>query len=217
MSEGLDKTPSEEIALWADRLRDMAATGLKYTQNIYDHERYEAIQQIAIEMLALATERPIAELTPLRATIFARLSPLVAGTGAVISEDGKILLMRRSDNRLWNMPGGILEVGETPADGVMREVLEETGVRCEPVALVGVYDNRRWETGVAQHLYKFTFLCAPLDGGQAREAPSHAIETLETGWFAENALPDDLFAGHVKRVRDAFGLWRGEQRAYFDK
>src|SRR6476659_1554970 len=103
-------TPAEQIALWSDKLRDMAATGLKYTQNIYDRERYEAIQQIAIEMLALATERPIAELTPLRATIFARLSPLVAGTGAVISEDGKILLMRRSDNRLWNMPGGILEV-----------------------------------------------------------------------------------------------------------
>jgi ADP-ribose pyrophosphatase YjhB (NUDIX family) len=210
-------TPAEQIALWSDKLRDMAATGLKYAQNIYDHARYQAIQQIAIEMLALATERPLAELEPLRESIFARMSPLVAGTAAIVDDDGRILLMRRSDNRLWNMPGGILEVGETPAAGVVREVLEETGVRCKPIALVGVYDNRKWETGVIQHLYKFTFLCKPLDEGQLRETASHAVETLEIGWFAESALPDDLFAGHVQRVRDAFRVWRGEQRAHFDE
>jgi len=210
-------TPTEQIAFWSDKLRDMAVTGLKYSQNIYDHERYQAIQQIAIEMLALATERPVVELEPLRESIFARMSPLVAGTAAIIDDDAKILLMRRSDNRLWAMPGGILEVGETPAGGVVREALEETGVRCEPIALVGVYDNRMWETGVIQHLYKFTFLCRPLDQGQLHEPASHAVETLEIGWFAENALPDDLFAGHVQRVRDAFNLWRGEQRAHFDK
>ena len=210
-------TPAEQIAFWSDKLRDMAATGLKYAQNIYDHERYQAIQQIAIEMLALATERPLTELEPLRESIFARSSPLLAGTAAVIDDDGKILLMRRSDNRLWNMPGGILEVGETPAAGVGREALEETGVRCAPIALVGVYDNRMWETSVIQHLYKFTFLCKPLDNGQQGKPISHAVETLESGWFAENALPDDLFAGHIQRVRDAFCVWRGEQRAHFDK
>jgi 8-oxo-dGTP pyrophosphatase MutT (NUDIX family) len=209
-------TPAEQIAFWSDKLRDMAATGLKYAQNIYDHERYAALQQIAIEMLGLATERPPAELEPLRETIFSRASPLVAGTAAIIDDDGKILLMRRSDNRLWNMPGGILEVGETPGAGVVREALEETGVRCEPVALVGVYDNRLWETGVVQQLYKFTFLCKPLDRERPPEPASHAVETLETGWFAEDGLPDDLFAGHVPRVRDAFRVWRGDQRAHFD-
>jgi hypothetical protein len=131
-------TPAEQIAFWSDRLRDMAATGLKYSQNIYDHERYAAIQQIALEMLALATERPVAEFEPLRDSIFSHSSPLVAGTAAIINDDGEILLMRR-------------------------------------------------------------------------------IETLEIGWFAEDALPHDLFTGHVQRVRDAFSLWRGEQRAYFDK
>jgi 8-oxo-dGTP pyrophosphatase MutT (NUDIX family) len=209
-------TTAEQIAFWSDRLRDMAATGLKYAQNIYDHERYQAIQQIALEMLALAAERPLAELEPLREPIFARASPMAAGAAAVIDDDGRILLMRRSDNQLWNMPGGILEVGETPAAGAAREALEETGVRCDPIALVGVYDNRLWETGVAQHLYKFTFLCRPLEDSQPIAAPSHAVEMLEIGWFAEDALPDDLFAGHVQRVRDAFRAWRGDLRAHFD-
>ena len=217
LPQAKDMTPAEQLAFWSDKLRDMAATGLKYAQNIYDYERYQAIQQIAIEMLALATERPLAELEPLRETIFARMSPLVAGTAAIIDDDGKILLMRRSDNRLWNMPGGILEVGETPAAGVVREALEETGVRCSPIALVGVYDNRMWETGVIQHLYKFTFLCKPLDDERSGEPISHAVETLESAWFAEDALPDDLFVGHIQRVRDAYRVWRGEQPAHFDK
>ena len=209
-------TPAEQLALWSDRLRDMAATGLKYSQNIYDHERYTAIQQIAIEMLALATNQPLEQIEPLRGPIFSRSSPQVGAAAAVIDSDGKILLMQRSDNKLWAMPGGVLEVGETPAEGVVREVLEETGIRCEPITLVGVYDNRLWETGVVQHLYKFTFLCRPLYGGQIVETPSHAVETLEIGWFAEDALPDDLWSGHMQRLRDAYRMWRGELRSHFD-
>jgi ADP-ribose pyrophosphatase YjhB (NUDIX family) len=210
-------TPAEQMALWADRLRDMAAAGLKYSQNIYDHERYAAIQQIAIEMIALATDQELEHFAPLRATIFSRSSPQCAAAAAVIDDQSKILLMRRSDNGLWNMPGGVLEVGETPAEGVVREVLEETGIRCEPIALVGVYDNRRWETSVAQHFYKFTFLCRPLDDGRVVEAPSHAIETLEIGWFAEEALPEDLWSGHMRRIRDSYRVWRGERQAHFDR
>jgi len=208
--------PAERIALWADRLRDMAAQGLKYTTNIYDRDRYLALQQIAMEMFALATGQLIEALEPLRETIFSRSSPQVAAAAAVINGDGKLLLMRRSDNGLWNMPGGVREVGETPAAGVIREVLEETGVCCEPLALVGVYDNRLWETGVVQHLYKFTFLCRLLEGGQEGVAPSHAIETLEIGWFAEDALPEGLFVGHVQRIRDSYNVWRGAMRAHFD-
>jgi 8-oxo-dGTP pyrophosphatase MutT (NUDIX family) len=48
----------------------------------------------------------------------------------VIDPQGRILLMQRTDDRKWAMPGGGLEVGETPAAGVVREAFEETGVRC---------------------------------------------------------------------------------------
>jgi 8-oxo-dGTP pyrophosphatase MutT (NUDIX family) len=209
-------TPAEQIAEWSDKLRDIAAQGLQYAQNIYDHERYLGIQQMAIGMLTLAADLPAEQIEPLRTTIFARSSPQAAAAGSVIDDRGRLLLQRRSDNRLWVIPGGILEVGEPPAAGAVREVFEETGVRCEPVALVGIYDNRRWETGVAQHIYKFTFLCRPLQESQAVEAPSHAVETLETGWFAEDALPEDLWPGHTQRIHDSFRVWRGEARAHFD-
>jgi ADP-ribose pyrophosphatase YjhB (NUDIX family) len=90
------------------------------------------------------------------------MSPVVAGVAAVIDTEGNILLMRRSDNQLWAMPGGQMEVGETPAEAVVRETVEETGIRCIPKALVGVYDSRIWDKGIPHHVYKFTFLCEPV-------------------------------------------------------
>lgn len=209
-------TPAEQIALWADRLSAMSATGLHFTKDFYDHERYEIVQQIALEMLARANGQQLDELEPLRQTLLTHATPFVAGTAAVIDDDGMILLQHRADDLLWCMPGGALEVGETPAQGVAREVLEETGIRCTPVMLVGVYDNRLWEERVAQHLYKFTFLCQPRDGKKAAQPASHMLETLETGWFAEYNLPEPLFEGHRQRISDAFHAWRGNERTYFD-
>ena len=113
-------SPAEQIAFWADKLRDLSATGLKYSNNAYDKKLYESIQEMAIEMLAFATAQPFESLLPLKSTIFSRLSPIVAGAAAVFDKEGKILLMRRADNSLWAMPGGLMEVGETPAEAVVR-------------------------------------------------------------------------------------------------
>ncbi|MFX1538592.1 MAG: NUDIX domain-containing protein [Promethearchaeota archaeon] len=95
--------------------------------------------------------------------IFSRPTPLVGGDAAVIDETGKILLIQRADNKKWAMPGGLFEVGETPAEGVVRETFEETGVRCQAVTLIGVFDSRFWGTSFPHHLYQFMFLCKPLN------------------------------------------------------
>jgi 8-oxo-dGTP pyrophosphatase MutT (NUDIX family) len=206
--------PAERIAYWADQLRDLSATGLKYVNNAYDKTRYEIIQNMAMEMLAFASDQPLETLTPLKSTLFSRMSPVVAGAAAVIDDAGKILLMRRSDNRLWSMPAGQMEVGETPAQAVVRETYEETGFRCIPRALVGIYDSRKWERGVLQHIYKFTFLCEP-QAGQNND-PFDPRETLEIGWFAENNLPQDLSEGHYRRISDAYQARHGDFKAHFD-
>ena len=207
-------SPAETIALWADKLRDLSAAGLEYAANSYDKTRYEIIQTVAMEMLAFATEQPLETLIPLKSTIFSRMSPVVAGAAAVIDKEGNILLMRRTDNHLWSMPAGQMEVGETPAEAVVRETLEETGIRCVPRALVGVYDSRRWDRGMLHHVYKFTFWCEPLDIQNAESFDPH--ETLEIGWFAEHELPKDLQEGHDKRITDSYKMRNGNIQAYFD-
>ncbi|MBI5304668.1 MAG: NUDIX hydrolase N-terminal domain-containing protein [Chloroflexi bacterium] len=212
---GNDMTPAEQIALWADRIRDMAAMGLLFSQNVYDRTNYENLRTMAMAMNALATGESLEQMEPLRATIFARPTPFAVGDAAVIDDAGRILLIRRADNRLWAMPGGALEVGETPAEGVVREAFEEAGVRSRVIALVGVFDSRLCGTVARFHLYQFIFLCRPLDTQLAK--PSHALEVLDAQWFAENALPRDLDPGHATRIPEAFRVWRGDHRAFFDR
>lgn len=209
-------TTAEQIALWSDQLRDLSAMGLNFATDFYDRERYEVIQDIAMAMHALATGEPLDRLEPLRAPLFTRPTPLTAGDAAVISDEGRILLIQRADNAKWAMPGGALEVGETPLDGVLREVLEETGTQCQPGSLVGVYDSRRCGIASRYHLYLITFLVRPVDG-LAPVAPSHSHEVLDIRWFAEDALPEDMHPGSLSRISKAYGVWRDGEHAFFDR
>jgi len=202
-----------KIALWADRLRDNSAMGLHFSTNPYDQTRYRAIQDMAMEMYALASGENLERVESLRDTLFSRPTPLTCGDAAVIDPDGRILLIQRADNHRWAMPGGALEVGETPAAGAVREAFEETGVHCQAVALVGVFDSRLCGMISRHHLYVFTFLCRPVDEIQPH---FQCNETLDTGWFAEDELPEAMHPGHQSRIPEAFRLWRGDQRAYFD-
>jgi len=202
-----------QVALWADRLRDVSAQGLRFADNHYDQIHYRAIQDIAMEMYALAAGETVESIEPLRDTLFTRHTPLTAGDAAVIDSAGRILLMQRTDNQKWAMPGGGLEVGETPTEGVVREAFEETGVHCQAVALVGVFDSRLWGFISRHHFYAFTFLCRPIG-----DIPPHfhSDETLDTGWFTEDTLPEGIHDGHASRIPMAFRAWRGDCHAYFD-
>jgi ADP-ribose pyrophosphatase YjhB (NUDIX family) len=207
---------TQQIALWADKLRDIAAVGLRFSISSYDKDHYQAVQNIAMAMLAAATGEPVEALEPLRAPIFSRPTPFSVGDAAVIDDEGRILLIQRADNQKWAMPGGALEVGETPAEGVVREALEETGVKCQPVALVGVFDSRLCGTPTRHHLYQFVFLCRPLDDQKPGQA-SHAHEVLGARWFAEDALPTDIDPGHVSRIPVAYQVWHHNAPAFFDR
>lgn len=210
-------TLAQNLALWADHLRDISAMGLRFSPNLYDRENYEAIQEIALEMLAVATGLSPDELEPLRTGLLRRPTPLSTGDAAIIDDSGRILLIRRADNGLWAMPGGALAVGETPAQGVVREALEETGVSSKAIALVAVNDSRLCGTTAPHHLYQFLFVCEPVGDRHPSEPASHAIEVLETAWFGEHELPSMLDPGHVKRIPEAFRAWHGDLTAYFDR
>lgn len=208
---------AQQLALCADILRDISARGNHYSTSVYDLENYRKIQDISLELLSIASAQPLAELEPMRDRHFVHMGPLPVGDAAIIDKEGRILLIRRSDNKRWAMPGGGLEVGETPAQGVVREALEETGYTCEPLALVGINDSRFCGFSSRHHLYHFTFLCRLLTKIEPITPPSHANEILGMDWFPEHALPPDLDPGHALRIPEAFRVWHGDVRAYFDR
>lgn len=121
------------------------------------------------------------------------------GSAAVLDAEGRVLLQRRADNGNWAMPGGIMEIGETLGDAVIREVAEETGINIELTGIIGVYTDPRhvmaWEDGEVRQQFTITFSARPT-GGRLRT--SH--ESTQVGWFNRREL-DDLPMHPTQRLR----------------
>jgi len=205
----------EQLRLWADELRAIAGEGLYYDpDHPYHPARYRRVRRIAAELFAVQSGEEALAVESSFATTALRTTPVSGADGAVFDGAGRILLIQRADTGLWAMPGGALDVGETPAEGAAREVREETGLDVQPRAFVGVYDSRRCGSVLAFHLYHFVFLCDPVD---PKNEPRSRHETTDVGWFQERDLPP-LHGGHPIRVRDAFARHRGQiTDAYFDR
>ena len=117
----------------------------------------------------------------------------------------EILLMRRSDNGFWGLPGGYVDPGESVAQAAAREVLEETGWSVEVGRLVGVYSDPARQVidyggGDRVQAVNLCFEALALEPGE----PTTPEETLEIGFFVWNALPEPFVPIHTVRVEDAF-------------
>ena len=138
----------------------------------------------------------------LRAKIGQELIFIPSAAAVVINEMGEVLLQRRSDDGTWCLPGGSIDPGEEPADAVIREVQEETGLEVIPERIVGVYGGpdfrNRYPNGDEVMFISITFACKPV-GGEAR---INDDESLEVRFFKPHALPP-LDTRHLIRIRDA--------------
>lgn len=123
----------------------------------------------------------------LRTGIGDQLLFLPGVTAVVLDETGRLLLNRRADNGLWSLIAGIVEPGEQPADTAVREVYEETAVRCvaERVLRVETLKPVRYANGDNCQFLDVTLRCRAV-GGTARVNDE---ESLEVGWFALDELP----------------------------
>jgi 8-oxo-dGTP diphosphatase len=120
-------------------------------------------------------------------------APFVIGVFALIfEEEDHVLLGRRRDYDIWNLPGGALEAGETVTEAIAREVMEETGLIVEVDRLVGVY-SKPYRSEVV-----LTFQCCPVSGEL-----SPTEEAAEWGYFPVDELPRSLLPKHRERILDA--------------
>ncbi|WP_217250063.1 NUDIX domain-containing protein [Streptomyces sp. AC602_WCS936] len=124
----------------------------------------------------------------LRATAGHQLLWLPGVTAVVFDDEGRVLLGRRSDNGRWSLVGGIPEPGEQPAACAVREVEEETAVRCvvERLVLAQALNPVTYDNGDVCQFMDITFRCRAV-GGEARVNDD---ESLEVGWFEVDALPE---------------------------
>ncbi|MBE8470421.1 NUDIX hydrolase [Streptomyces justiciae] len=124
----------------------------------------------------------------LRASVGHQLLWLPGVAAVVFDDEGRVLLNRRSDTRRWSLIGGIPEPGEQPAACAVREVFEETAVRCvaERVVLVQALEPITYPNGDVCQYMDITVRCRAVDG----EAQVNDDESLEVGWFDVDALPE---------------------------
>jgi len=111
-------------------------------------------------------------------------TPKIDVRGAVFHENHLLFVREKSDG-LWTLPGGWADVGESPAEAVIREIWEESGFETQVCKLVALYDRNKHEhPPMLFHAYKAFFLC-DLVGGSA----SPSLETSEVAFFGQEELP----------------------------
>ena len=138
-------------------------------------------------------------------------APLL-GVGAVIVDHGRVLLVRRGGEPLkgrWSLPGGVLELGESLTEGVVREIREETGLLVEPVELIELLDRiHRDGDRVRFHYVLADYLCRVAGGELAAASDADAVRWVERAeWNSHSALQLDPIT-----VRVIEKGWQMEQR-----
>lgn len=189
----MDRPPITETDLlrWAEALSGIARTGLGFTESLYERERFEEVLAVAADIRHAAgrdhdPEALVAEwLKGVGSGVPGYVTPKVA-VGAVVGNDaGELLLVQRSDSGVWLYPTGWADVGYSPSEVAVKEVEEETGIRCEPVQLIGIIDGQRM--GFSRFaMYMVLFHCRAVGG----ELTPHPLETAGAGWFGPDELPE---------------------------
>jgi ADP-ribose pyrophosphatase YjhB (NUDIX family) len=161
------KTNSPRWLEWAREIQALSQTGLTYSENDYQTQRYRRLMEIAAEIVESHTDLLREQVLQDFLVQPGYATPKVDVRGAVI-RDNRILLVQECADERWCMPGGWADVGDLPSKMAEREVWEESG----------------FKVVARNHAYKIVFLCEII-GGQAR--PSN--ETLAVDFFSFDDLP----------------------------
>ena len=213
MERDLQETTTPLWLLWAREIQAIGQTGLHFSLNEFDRQRYQRLVDIASQVMARYTEVPEGDLQASFALQAGYATPKVDVRAAVF-KDGQILLVQEASDGCWSLPGGWADVNERPSAMVEREVWEESGFRVRARKVVGVYEsNHDRQPLTVYHAYKVVFLC-DLVGGEARASN----ETLAVGFYSlENLPPFSPTRTRLRYVEEAFAHLQDPQRpAAFD-
>ena len=168
---------------WARELQFLAQSGLAYSKDKFDIERFNRIREISAEIVAHKTEIPIGIVKDLFCNEKGFQTPKIE-TRAAIFEKDKILLVKEDDG-LWALPGGWVDEAQSVKANVEKEAFEEAGVKVKAERIIALHDrNKRNEGTFIHNICKVFVLCTYLSG-EFKEN----IETTESGYFTLDNLP----------------------------
>ena len=200
-----------DFAKAIQRMLAITDTGLTYSKDPYDRERYEDLRQILWSVLQDQTELGQEELTAILKPTGSYATPLM-DVRAWIVQNQKICMVRGQGEDTWALPGGFGEVGYSPKENIRKEVQEETGFSAEVGSLLAVFDTNRFQLQNKQYA-KFVFDCQLLDG-QFQENQ----EIAELEFFNIENLPPLSEKRITKEQMDIlWQVYQGEREQYIDQ
>jgi ADP-ribose pyrophosphatase YjhB (NUDIX family) len=170
----------------AKKLQAIALTGIEFTKDDYDKERYIEILNIAQQIISNIGNVPISRIEDL-VSYHAKgyETPKVDVRGAVFRDD-KILLVREKADGLWTLPGGYADVGLSAAENIEKEILEEAGIHTKADK---IYSIRHKAKGAydpdIRDFYKIFFICVALNDDDVKPG----METIDAKFFDLNQIP----------------------------
>ena len=132
---------SKQWLEWAKELQALAQTGLHYTKDVYDKERFQRIREMSWQMLATLNDSDMNEIKALFHIEDGYQTPKV-DTRAVVWKEDKILLVQENDGR-WALPGGWMDITETVSSNAEKELFEEAGVVGKADRIIAIHDHHR--------------------------------------------------------------------------
>ena len=172
-------------------MRALAQSGLAFSCDPFDRERYTELERLAAVLLAGELEIPLERAEGFWDGEDGYATPKVDVRGAVFTADQVLLVRERADGK-WTLPGGWVDVNDSPAQAIAREIHEESGYQARAVKLAALLDRRKHpHPPSVHHIYKLMFLCE-LTGGSA----TVSTETDAVSFFPVTALPE-LSSGRV--------------------
>jgi ADP-ribose pyrophosphatase YjhB (NUDIX family) len=167
------------------RLLALSQTGLHFTAEEYDRERYREIGDIATRLIASQAEIGAEAVRQAWFVEDGYATPKMDVRGAIFRDDRVLLVRERADDK-WTLPGGWADVNDTPSSAVLKEIEQETGFTARVAKVAAVYDrNKHNHPKYLFHSWKMFFLCE-ITGGEARTS----YETTAVEFFPLDALPE---------------------------
>jgi ADP-ribose pyrophosphatase YjhB (NUDIX family) len=168
----------------AREVRAIAQTGLAYTADGFDQQRYERLRELAAQLLSQGSATEQESILELLRLEKGYATPKVDVRGAAF-EGGRVLMVREIGDGKWTLPGGWADVNQSAGECVVREVAEESGFKARALKLAAVYEyQKRNPRPHIDSIYKMFFICE-IVGGTACASD----ETSEVAFFARDELP----------------------------
>jgi ADP-ribose pyrophosphatase YjhB (NUDIX family) len=178
-------TDDMTVLAWARKVQAIAQNGLAFTHDPYDRERYTQLQDLVAAIISAELDIPLGKAKALWDREDGYATPKVDVRGGVFDGDKVLLVRERSDGK-WTLPGGWVDVNDSPSEAVVREIFEESGYHAKALKLTALVDrNRHPHPPSVHHIYKLFFLCE-LTGGTA----TISNETDAVEFFPLRSLPE---------------------------